>query len=114
MALSVLTTTRRNPPRWLTHNVEQLAAAIWVSDDQDSLAIAGQQGVLALDTCDVMRILVAGGDLITASASTLVEAMAASGRDGVRMPSRVKDLHTRERGSGRGAGTVTGWPTDWR
>lgn len=79
---------------WLLQNVEEFAGAAWVSDDQDSLIFARQQGVRALDTCDVMRHLVADGDLTAPSAFAFLEAMAASGRDGVRLPSHAKDLQT--------------------
>ncbi len=79
---------------WLLQNDEECAGAVWLSDDQDSLIFARQQGVRAIDTCDVMRHLIADGDLTNASAYALLEDMAASGRDGVRLPSRAQDLQT--------------------
>lgn len=77
---------------WVMKHDATYREARWVSDDLDALEFARYQGFLAYDTCDVMRMVVADGDLTATLAFSVLTAMCDAGRDGVRLPDRAADL----------------------
>jgi hypothetical protein len=67
----------------------------WISDDVDSVEWARFQGITVRTTLDVIRELVADGDLTAAHGYRLLEQMVEAGRFNVAMPKRAEDLRRR-------------------
>lgn len=67
------------------------AGASWVSDDADALDAARPAKITTRETVDLMRGIVADGDLTAHQAFDLMQEMARKGR-ALRMPSSVRDL----------------------
>ncbi|MFT3860589.1 hypothetical protein [Micropruina sp.] len=60
--------------------VAEFADSWWVSDDHDAVEYAKRQGILTYRTVDVMRMIVADGDLDAEQALALMRSMQAAGR----------------------------------
>jgi hypothetical protein len=76
---------------FLIHRDARWQGAWWVSDDRDSLEFARFQRITTLETIDVVRHLVADGDVSAASAFAVMQGMINAGRH-LRMPPGVADL----------------------
>lgn len=64
----------------------------WVSDDGDALDYARKQHITTLETIDIVRHIVADGDLTAQQAWDLMQEIHGSGRE-LRMPGTPDDLH---------------------
>lgn len=78
---------------YLLLDVEPWRGSWWVSDDQETVRFGKRQGFVVLETIDVMRHLVAEGDLRAEGAMALMESMQDAGR-AVRLPRRAEDLRS--------------------
>lgn len=67
------------------------AGSVWISDDQASLRFAEAHGITARDTLDIMRAIVADGDLTAQAAYDLMLDMADADR-GLTLPETPRDL----------------------
>lgn len=76
---------------YLLHEVDRWRGSWWVSDDRDALEYARFGGLTTLETIDVVRNLVADGDLSQSAAHQLLSGMADAGR-ALRLPSSPADL----------------------
>lgn len=76
---------------YLVHEVAQWRGAWWVSDDRDALDFARFQRITTLETIDVVRHLVAGGDLAARPAFEVMQEMASEGRS-LRLPRDIGEL----------------------
>lgn len=76
---------------YLLKEEAQWRGSWWVSDDRDALEFARRQGLVAMETVDLARHLVADGDLTAPAAFALLQAMADQDR-ALRLPSSVGDL----------------------
>lgn len=76
---------------YLLREVAQWRESWWVSDDGDAVQFGRRQGFVVLETIDVMRHLVAEGDLTPQEAYALMGQMEGADRV-LRMPSGVGDL----------------------
>lgn len=65
--------------------------AWWVSDDRDALDFARKQDITTLETIDIVKHIVADGDLTTVTAWELMQEMLREGRL-LRMPASSDDL----------------------
>lgn len=63
----------------------------WVSDDRDALDFARKQGITTLETIDIVKHIVAEGDLTTNAAWDLMQEMANRARV-LRLPRSLSDL----------------------
>lgn len=71
--------------------VADFAGSWWVSDDRDALEYASHQGIRTYRTIDVMRMIVADGDLGADQALQLMRAMRATGRN-LLVPNTAREL----------------------
>lgn len=69
----------------------QFAGSVWISDDRESLSFAHSRGIHAWTTLDIMRAIVADGDLTDQAAFDLLLDMADAGR-GLALPDSPRDL----------------------
>ncbi len=76
---------------YLVREVRLWKGAWWVSDDRDAVEFARGQGITTLETVDVVRHLVADGDVSTSSAFDIMRSMVGAGRH-LRMPQKAADL----------------------
>jgi hypothetical protein len=67
------------------------AGSWWISDDEDAYEYANHRNIYAYRTIDIMKALVADGDLTSRQAFDLMVAMKACGRV-LEMPSAPRDL----------------------
>jgi hypothetical protein len=77
---------------FLIHRDAQWKGAWWVSDDRDSLEFARFQRITTVETIDVVRHLVADGDVSAASAFAVMQGMINAGRH-LRMPQGAAGLN---------------------
>ena len=71
--------------------VEEFSGSWWVSDDRDALDYAQSQRLQTYRTVDVMRMIVADGDLTADVAWQLMHDMRAAGRD-LYVPETAREL----------------------
>lgn len=64
----------------------------WVSDDRDALGYARHQGIFTYETIDVVKFVVADGDLTARMAFDLMQEMDRVRGGGLRIPGRPADL----------------------
>lgn len=76
---------------YLVHEVAEWRGSWWVTDDRDALDFARAQGVLTLETIDIVRGIVADGDLSQRQGFDLMHQMARQDR-GLRLPAKHTDL----------------------
>lgn len=76
---------------WLLQNRTEFRGAWWVSDDRDSLAASRAKGITTRETIDIMRGIVADGELTAGQACSLMSQMADRGRF-LRQPLSARDL----------------------
>lgn len=76
---------------WLLKQRGDFAGAWWISDDTDSLEASREERITTRETIDIMRGIVADGDLTAQEAYDLMHQMAAAGRH-LRLPSASRDL----------------------
>lgn len=69
----------------------QFAGSVWISDDRDSLDFADSRGIPAWNTLDIMRAIVADGDLTPQAAYDLMLDMADADR-GLALSDSARDL----------------------
>lgn len=69
----------------------EYAGSVWISDDRDSLDYAEARGIAAWNTLDIMRAIVADGDLTAQQAYDLMLDMADADR-GLMLPEAPGDL----------------------
>lgn len=69
----------------------QFASSVWISEDKDSIRYAEARGIPAWNTLDIMRAIVADGDLTAQQAYDLMLDMADAGR-GLLLPNTPRDL----------------------
>ena len=71
--------------------VAEFNGSWWVSDDRDALEYARNQRIQTYQTVDVMRMIVADGDLSAEAALQLMRDMVAAGRN-LFVPATVRGL----------------------
>lgn len=71
--------------------IEAFQGSWWVSDDADAVEYAQGKGILTYRTVDVMRMIVADGDLTPVQALALMRAMEDAGRN-LFVPTSVDEL----------------------
>jgi hypothetical protein len=71
--------------------VAEFSSAWWVSDDRDALEYARNQRIMTYQSLDVMRMIVADGDLTPEAALHLMRDMQASGRN-LEVPATARGL----------------------
>lgn len=76
---------------FLLREVAEWRGSVWASDDRDAVEFARFQGISTLETLDVVREIVADGDLTPRGALDLMKAMAGADRV-LRLPDNVSDL----------------------
>lgn len=76
---------------WVLENRAEFVGAWWVSDDRDALDIARHKGITTRETIDIMRGIVADGDLTAKEAFDLLLAMSRLGR-GPHLPPSPREL----------------------
>lgn len=76
---------------YLLKEVPAWRGSWWVSDDGDALDFARKQGFTTLETIDIVKHVVADGDLTAQAAWDLMQEMADHGR-ALRLPASVMDL----------------------
>ena len=76
---------------YVIRHIPEFKGCWWVSDDRDSLEYARGQGIQIYRTVDVMRMIVADGDLRSVQALDLMRGMQAAGRN-LFVPGSVQGL----------------------
>lgn len=76
---------------YLVREVAPWQGAWWVSDDRDALDFARFQRITTLETIDIVRHLVADGDVQDRHAFEVMQAMASQGRS-LRLPRTIREL----------------------
>lgn len=76
---------------FVIQNWTEFHGSTWISNDQDSVEYARRQQIRVMETLDVMREIVADGDITPREAFSLMHLMAQQDR-GLRLPSHVRDL----------------------
>lgn len=76
---------------WLLKHRSEFSGAWWISDDRDSLEASRVEGITTRETIDIMRGIVADGDLSAQQAYDLMLQIAAADRH-LRLPRSPRDL----------------------